>query len=766
MTITCDERVMLELGAQAVWQFPTFSRKEVQLVVHMSRSLSDELLRVDRSAVILDFQHVTAFLHSNVCSQLAHDRDWCQRRNELFVFHLSTWAPRARGIASLRSRPRFQQGNPELARPWLSRFHHTSRSCLSVSHPLAQGRADWEVDRTIVEQLMIPPQVAVLQCPSSHELVPGSNRWTQGVSDRSCIPQQSWTHHQTTCKMTNYASSVSWGGVLNCSPPHFVNWDVRKPNSQERFGLQPLYGCIGVAQVVHSTVIDVSHVKWCQSWHVWAGLSLDPTFRTPHRSQVLLFTIACPQFPVWPASFLNHNAGQSLADKLNVETVWLVLTDGPTSVVTLAVVDALPHTEHERHPKFCRVFYMDSIPVGGEIVCLDKDTALRSRPTQQTENARVVAWPSVSEVCNAAQLSSSRRSERSQVLTLQRWAGSRRLPQSNIPSARGMPPVRRLAKSLLFGRSARPSSLFMKAEVRSPRAISQWRPAAMNKKVQIEDVCGVGEDRSSWRISGSRWPRTHHRHEFFDAAPTPAQGFSRKTCLKGTTLWSKCFRVSRAAAAEMLVAAEVPRMAVHSATVARRKRDHSESGIRCRGSSSFRVILVAVKPVNFGRLRLNCAVMLSWVLPKSSLHSSWKRQAGCPKFSQMWSSTCKCHNTSGPPQSTCPPQLQEPWRESSAPDSSAFGPSDCAGRAFQPRTLRWRLVQRVVPVPGCSVVSRRRAPQGRALAPFAPDGSMGGGAWAHADVALAPPSPVTLHPVVETGFGLVILVRSLLSLLG
>ena len=81
MTIARDERVMLELGAQAVWQFPTFSRKEVQLVVHMSRSLSDQLLRVGRSADILDFQHVTAFLHSNVCSQLAHDRDWCQWRN-------------------------------------------------------------------------------------------------------------------------------------------------------------------------------------------------------------------------------------------------------------------------------------------------------------------------------------------------------------------------------------------------------------------------------------------------------------------------------------------------------------------------------------------------------------------------------------------------------------------------------------------------------------------------------------------------------------
>ena len=248
----------------------------------------------------------------------------------------------------------------------------------------------------------------------------------------------------------------------------------------------------------------------------------------------------------------------------------------------------------------------------------------------------------------------------------------------------------------------------------------------MNKKVQIEDVCG--EDRSSWRISGSRWPRTHHRHEAFDAAPTPAQGFSRKTCLKGTTLWSKCFRMSRAAAAEMMVAAEVPRMAVHSATVARRKRGHSESGIRCRGSSSFRVILVAVKPVNVGRLKLKCAVLLSRVLPESSLHSSWKRQAGCPKFSpdvivnlllpqHLWSASV--HMSSSTSRTVTGAQC--PWFIS-------IGPSDCAGRASQPRTLRWRLVQGVVPVPGCSFVSRRKAPQGRALAKFANDGSMGG--WA------------------------------------
>ena len=69
--------------------------------------------------------------------------------------------------------------------------------------------------------------------------------------------------------------------------------------------------------------------------------------------------------------------------------------------------------------------------------------------------------------------------------------------------------------------------------------------------------------------------------------------------------------MSRAADGEMMVTAEVPRIAVPSATVACKKRGHSESGISCRGRSSFRVILVAVKPVNSDRLKLTCAVMLS-----------------------------------------------------------------------------------------------------------------------------------------------------------
>ena len=67
----------------------------------------------------------------------------------------------------------------------------------------------------------------------------------------------------------------------------------------------------------------------------------------------------------------------------------------------------------------------------------------------------------------------------------------------------------------------------------------------------------------------------------------------------------------------------------------------------CRGSSSPRVKLVAVKPVNSDRQKHMCAVMFSQVLLKSSSHSSWHRQVGFPLFSQMGSSTCCCHSTSG-----------------------------------------------------------------------------------------------------------------------
>ena len=43
------------------------------------------------------------------CSQLAHNRDWCQRWNELLSSICRHGAPRAPEIASLRSHPRFSK---------------------------------------------------------------------------------------------------------------------------------------------------------------------------------------------------------------------------------------------------------------------------------------------------------------------------------------------------------------------------------------------------------------------------------------------------------------------------------------------------------------------------------------------------------------------------------------------------------------------------------------------------------------------------------
>ena len=79
--------------------------------------------------------------------------------------------------------------------------------------------------------------------------------------------------------------------------------------------------------------------------------------------------------------------------------------------------------------------------------------------------------------------------------------------------------------------------------------------------------------------------------------------------------------------------AEVSKMAAHSATVAWRKRGHSESGIMCRGNSSPRVIRVTVKPVNSDLQKHTFAVIFSQVWLKSSSHSSWHRHAGFPLFS-------------------------------------------------------------------------------------------------------------------------------------
>ena len=81
--IVSFEWVVFELRTQVSRQTPTTFRKEIQLIVRWTRPLSDQLLSVDFSAVFLNFQHVTTFLHSNVRTQLTHECYWCQGRDEL-----------------------------------------------------------------------------------------------------------------------------------------------------------------------------------------------------------------------------------------------------------------------------------------------------------------------------------------------------------------------------------------------------------------------------------------------------------------------------------------------------------------------------------------------------------------------------------------------------------------------------------------------------------------------------------------------------------
>ena len=56
-----NERIVLQQNTAIVWQVPTILRERIQVVVYVSRSLSDQLSNVDLSTVVLELQHVTAF---------------------------------------------------------------------------------------------------------------------------------------------------------------------------------------------------------------------------------------------------------------------------------------------------------------------------------------------------------------------------------------------------------------------------------------------------------------------------------------------------------------------------------------------------------------------------------------------------------------------------------------------------------------------------------------------------------------------------------
>ena len=189
----------------------------------------------------------------------------------------------------------------------------------------------------------------------------------------------------------------------------------------------------------------------------------------------------------------------------------------------------------------------------------------------------------------------------------------------------------------------------------------------------------------------------------------------------------------------------VTAMAVHSATLARRKRGHSDSGIMCRGSSSPRVILVFVKPVNSDRQKHTCAVMFSQVLLKSSpiLLGTNRQASHCS--SRCDRRLAAATTLQGLSRSTCFLHLPQLWQEPSVLDHPL-------------RTNEWNSldspaedvvlvahlhVQLYVPLLGYSIVSLGLNLEKAAFAHSVPDGSLGGQARALAHLAHFPPSHVT-----------------------
>ena len=122
--------------------------------------------------------------------------------------------------------------------------------------------------------------------------------------------------------------------------------------------------------------------------------------------------------------------------------------------------------------------------------------------------------------------------------------------------------------------------------------------------------------------------------------------------------------MSLAAAGEMIVTAEVPKMAAHSATVAWRKRGHSESEVMCRGNSSPRVIRGRRQT---SELRLTEAHLCRDVftgfaeeLIPTLLGTDMQVSHCSPKCDRRHAAATTPQN---PFQSTCFPHLPQLWRK-------------------------------------------------------------------------------------------------------
>ena len=136
MTIASHVRIKLELSAQTVWQFPSFSREEVQLIVHVSTNFSvwvvpwsSSISNTSPLSLMRMFAPSWRILVIGVsggmnCCLPSADMGSSSTRNRITPFTPTIPAGKSRTCTTL-------------AVP----IHHRSQSCWTVSRPRAPNRA-------------------------------------------------------------------------------------------------------------------------------------------------------------------------------------------------------------------------------------------------------------------------------------------------------------------------------------------------------------------------------------------------------------------------------------------------------------------------------------------------------------------------------------------------------------------------------------------------------------------------------------------------
>ena len=162
---------------------------------------------------------------------------------------------------------------------------------------------------------------------------------------------------------------------------------------------------------------------------------------------------------------------------MDMETARLILYDRSTGVVALTVVDALPLAELEGLLELRHVFNVNCFPVSGE-----KSTSMRTCPCGPDSSIKQKMQGSSMINATHDRLPPGGRSIAKSIhsgVELNRRTFLDPGPVGNRDASRGED----LRKAGSCGLSDRSLSLYMNADLRSPRGTSRWRTAATNKKV-------------------------------------------------------------------------------------------------------------------------------------------------------------------------------------------------------------------------------------------------------------------------------------------